>query len=219
MGRRAENEPTEVAVIGGGAVGVSVARSLAERDAAVTLYEAGDLASGASGRAAGICYDAFGDRRDVRLAADALAAFRSLAATSDRFAFTDCPYVWLARTDDDRRADQLRADAARMRERGVTVELLDGDALGDRWPALETGDVAVAAVAGDAGYADPAAYTRAAADRARTAGARIRTGTPAALAGDGRTVRAGGTDGSTRWSWPRAHTAGDCSPTSTTPCR
>ncbi|MFB6192403.1 MAG: NAD(P)/FAD-dependent oxidoreductase [Haloarculaceae archaeon] len=193
MSRQRSNEPVTVAVIGGGAVGVSLARSLAELGAAVTLYEAGDLASGASGRAAGICYDAFGDRRDVRLARDALAAFRSLSAASDRFAFVDRPYVWLARDGDDRRAARIREDAAGMRERGVAVEVLDGAALADRWPALVTGDVAVAAVADNAGYAEPAAYTRAVADRAEAAGATIRTDTPATLVGDGRTVRAGGT--------------------------
>ncbi|MFB6160828.1 MAG: FAD-dependent oxidoreductase, partial [Haloferacaceae archaeon] len=46
-----------VAVVGGGAVGVTVAHDLVERDAEVTLFEADEVAAGASGRAAGLCYD------------------------------------------------------------------------------------------------------------------------------------------------------------------
>lgn len=67
-----------VAVVGAGAVGVTAARELAERDAEVTLFEAGEVAAGSSGRAAGICYDAFADRVDAELADQSLARFRDL---------------------------------------------------------------------------------------------------------------------------------------------
>jgi len=187
-----------VAVVGAGCVGVTAAHELADRGASVVVYERAAVAAGASGRAAGVCYDAFADRRDARIARRSLDRFRALS-DSEAFAFVDRPYVWLARAGDERRAAAVRKDAARMREHDVAVTTLDGAALGERFPALETDDVAVAAVAEDAGYADPGAYTAAIADSARDDGAEFRTGAPARLRpGDGADERpaiaAAGTD-------------------------
>jgi len=171
-----------VAVVGGGAVGVALARDLAT-DATVTLYEADTVAAGATGRAAGLCYDAFSDRRDARLAQRALSRFREADA------LTDCPYVWLARDTgedrDARRASEIREQAALVRDRGVDVTTLDSDELGDRFPALVTDDVAVAAVAESAGYVDPERYTTEMAARARERGVDVREHTPVQLTADG----------------------------------
>lgn len=177
-----------VAVVGGGAVGVTLARDLAP-DATVTLYEADSVASGATGRAAGLCYDAFSDRRDARLAQRALSRFREAGA------LTDCPYVWLARATgeerDARRASEIREQAALMRDRGIDVTTLDGGELGERFPALVTDDVAVAAVAESAGYADPGRYTTAMADRAREHGVEVREDTPAEVTAGGNVATDG----------------------------
>ncbi|MFC6836490.1 NAD(P)/FAD-dependent oxidoreductase [Halomarina ordinaria] len=175
------------AVLGAGAVGVTAAADLAARGASVVVYERGAVAAGSSGRASGLCYDAYADRIDAAVGARALERFRERSDTSG-FAFTDCPYVWLARGGDDRRADAIREGVDRMREHGREVSLLDSGALAARFPLLETDDVAVAAVAENAGYVDPAAYTEATADRAREAGAEIRTHTPASLRLDGSPV-------------------------------
>jgi sarcosine oxidase subunit beta len=166
-----------VAVVGGGAVGTTAAYDLARRGVDVWLYERDAVASDAAstGRAAGICYDAFADRRDADLARRALGRFRD--RSGEGFSFTDCPYVWLARAGDDSRAAAIEEQVPRMREHGLDVALLDADELAARFPALETADVAVAAVARDAGYLDPAAYAREMADHAREAGATIKTGT------------------------------------------
>jgi glycine/D-amino acid oxidase-like deaminating enzyme len=168
-----------VAVVGAGAVGVTAAHALAERGADVTVFEASEVASGASGRAAGVCYDAFADRVDAELAERALARFRELSGT-DGFAFTDCPYVWLAREGDERHARAVREGVDRMHEHDRDVSLLSPAAFAERFPALEA-DIEVAAVAEDAGYADPAAYTRAVAELAERAGTDIRTRAPAGV--------------------------------------
>jgi glycine/D-amino acid oxidase-like deaminating enzyme len=180
-----------VAVVGGGAVGVTAAHDLARTGAAVTLYERGDLAAGASGRAAGVLYDAYADRRDARLARRALARFREFSGRAD-FEFTPCPYVWLARERDDRRAAAIRRQVPRMREHGVDAELLDGATLAEQFPALRTDDVAVAGVAAAAGHADPGSYVGALAERARDAGADLRTDAEASVAADPPAVEAGG---------------------------
>jgi glycine/D-amino acid oxidase-like deaminating enzyme len=184
---------TRVAVVGGGAVGTTVARDLAADDHDVTLFERDDIGSGSTGRAAGICYDAFADRLDAGVATRALARFHDLAAES-RFSLTERPYVWLAREGDDRRADAIREQVPRMRDNGRDVALLTPDELGEEWPALETRDVAVAAVARDAVLADPGTYATVMADRATAAGATIRTDTEVGVEledehdGDGPTV-------------------------------
>lgn len=178
--------PETAAVVGGGAVGLTAAAHLARRGVAVTLYERGGVASGSTGRAAGICYDAFADRRDADIAADALARFRELAAET-RLPVTDCPYVWLAREGDDARADAIREQVPQMHANGRDVSLLAPAALGERFPALRTDDVAVAAVAEDAVYTDPETYAAVVAERARAAGAEVLTDTPVALA-DGPAV-------------------------------
>jgi glycine/D-amino acid oxidase-like deaminating enzyme len=178
---------TRVAVVGGGALGVTAARDLAARGADTALYERDDLASGASGRAAGIAYDAFAEDVDAAVAARAVERFREL---DDEGAvdFVEHPYVWFAHAGDDRRAAAVRESAQRMRANGRDVTTLGPDEFADRFPALAGVDVAAAAVARDAGYLDPADYVAAMGDRAESAGATVETGTPVRLADDGTAV-------------------------------
>jgi glycine/D-amino acid oxidase-like deaminating enzyme len=166
---------TRVAVVGGGVVGVTVAHDLAVDGHDVTLFERERIGAGSTGRAAGICYDAFADRLDAGVATRALARFRELAAETD-FPLADRPYVWLAREGDDRRADAIREQVPRMQEHGRDVALIDPGALAAEFPGLATEDVAVAAVARDAITVDTGAYAEAVAERAAAAGATIHTG-------------------------------------------
>jgi glycine/D-amino acid oxidase-like deaminating enzyme len=162
-----------VAVVGAGAVGVTAAHDLAVRGRDVTLFERDEVASGASGRAAGIVYDAFAEDRDAAVAARALDRFRTFD-DEGAISFTSCPYLWFARDGDERSASAIREQVPRMCEHGRDVELLDAVELAERFPALDTA-VEVGAVAHDAGYLDPASYVTAMADRARTAGVDVRT--------------------------------------------
>ncbi|MFD1565729.1 NAD(P)/FAD-dependent oxidoreductase [Haloarchaeobius amylolyticus] len=167
----------EVAVVGAGAIGATVAYDLAREGVDVTLYDRGGVASGATGRAAGVCYDAFADALDAELAGEAIERFRSLSG-DDTFPFVECPYVWLAREGDADRADAIRDQIQRMQDNGVVALEMDAEALGERFPALRTDDVAVAGIAGAAGYVDPAAYTACLAAAATGAGATLETDTP-----------------------------------------
>jgi len=178
-----ETEPTSpaVAVVGGGAVGVTTAADLAARGAEVTLYDRGDLASGSSGRAAGVLYDAYAEDVDAALAARAMERFRAFDRTLSGFSFTACPYV-IAVREGDSDADAVPNMVARMREHGRDVSVVDPAELGRRFP-LRTDDLAVAAVAEGAGWCDPASYVEVMGDRARREGARIRTGTSVAFDG------------------------------------
>lgn len=171
-------EKTSVAVVGGGAVGATTALEVARRGADVTLFEASDVAGGSTGRAAGICYDAFAGTLDAELAAEAMETFRK------RDALTPCPYVWLAREGDDRNAEAMAEHVPRMQANGRDVEFIDPAALEDEWPSLRTDDIARAAIAHDAGYAEPARYTRETAQFAVAAGARLRTRTRVSVDSD-----------------------------------
>ncbi|MFC4406996.1 NAD(P)/FAD-dependent oxidoreductase [Haloarchaeobius iranensis] len=176
-----DGAPETVAVVGGGAVGATAAYDLSRHGVAVTLFEAGHVAGGSSGRAAGICYDAFAEDRDARVAARAIERFREFDGRGD-FAFEGTPYVWLAREGDDRRADAIREQVPRMRANDRDVTLLDPDGLAAAFPTLRTDDVAVAAVARDAGVVDPATYPPLLASLAAEEGATIREATPVRVA-------------------------------------
>ncbi|WP_226481013.1 NAD(P)/FAD-dependent oxidoreductase [Natrinema amylolyticum] len=167
----------EVAVVGAGAVGATAAYDLASEGADVTLYDRDSVASDATGRAAGICYDAFADGLDADIAADAIERFRAFSG-DDTFPFVECPYVWLAREGDADGADAIREQVRRMQENDVVAFEMGSDELADRFPALRTDDVAVAGIAGAAGYTDPTRYTACLAAAATGAGATLETDTP-----------------------------------------
>ncbi|MFQ3320659.1 MAG: sarcosine oxidase subunit beta [Natronomonas sp.] len=169
-----------VAVIGGGVVGATTTLELARRGTDVTLFDAGDVADGASGRAAGICYDAFADSIDADIAREALSAFRK------RGSLTACPYVWLTREGDDRNAEAMAEHVPRMQEQGLDVEFIDPADLESRWPQLRVDDVERAAIAHDAGFVETSNYTRETAQFAVAAGANLRTKTRASLDSSGR---------------------------------
>jgi glycine/D-amino acid oxidase-like deaminating enzyme len=178
MSERAES-PT-VAVVGAGAVGLTTAHDLAELGVSVTVFERGEPGDGASGRAAGVLYDAYAEDADAALGGRSIERFREFSRTGG-FEFHECPYVMLARDGDDQRAEAIEAAAERMRANDRAVETLDGDELGERFPSLSTDDVAAAAVASGAGWADTRSYVTAMAGTARDAGVTIRTNEPVAV--------------------------------------
>ena len=182
---RTSSSPS-VAVVGGGAVGVTAAVDLAERGARVALFERGDLADGSSGRAAGIVYDAYAEDVDAALGARALERFRAFDRSLPGFSFTPCPYV-IAVGEDDTDADAVPAMVARMRDHGLDVSLVDPDTLGARYP-LRTDDLAIAAVAEGAGWADPGRYVAAMGERAERAGVNVETGTAVQFGEDSGSV-------------------------------
>ncbi|PCR90734.1 NAD(P)/FAD-dependent oxidoreductase [Natrinema ejinorense] len=183
----------EVAVVGAGAIGATAAYDLAREGADVTLYDRDDVASDATGRAAGICYDAFADGLDAEIASDAIERFRALSG-DDTFPFVECPYVWLARDGDADGADAIREQVRRMQEHEIVAFEMDGETLADRFSSLRTDDVDVAGIAGAAGYTDPTRYTACLAAAATGAGATLETGTPVEVRTDpARVIRPDGT--------------------------
>ena len=181
----------KVAVVGGGAVGVTIAADLAARGTAVTLFDRGELGSGSTGRAAGVLYDAYAEDVDAALAARSMERFRALSDSLPGFEFTPCPYVIAVRADDED-AEAVPAMVDRMREHGSSVSVVDPTTLGGRFP-LHTDDLAVAAVAEGAGWTDPGSYVAAMSDRARREGVTVETDAAVTLDPEAAaTVRVGG---------------------------
>ncbi|MFC4449397.1 NAD(P)/FAD-dependent oxidoreductase [Halorussus aquaticus] len=177
-----ETRPT-VAVIGGGAVGVTAAYDLARRDAEVVVYEKGEIGGASTGRAAGVLYDAFAAPEDARVGERAIERFREFSGDGD-FEFRETPYVWFAREGDEKRAEALREQVPQMREQGRDVSFADVADLRDRFSAVDWSDVGVAAVAENAGHTDPGSYADLLAEKARDAGATVRTGVEARVDAD-----------------------------------
>jgi glycine/D-amino acid oxidase-like deaminating enzyme len=183
----------EVAVVGAGAVGLTAAYDMAARGLDVTVFDRDGVASGATGRAAGVVYDAYAEDVDAELAARALDRFRSFA-DGESFSFVDCPYVMLAREGDERTAEAIETAADRMREHGRSVSVVGPGTLAERFP-VRTDDVAVAAVAENAGWCDTESYARLLAGRAEAAGVDLHPTTEVGLSRDplgvsvGRVVR------------------------------
>ncbi|ERH13767.1 MAG: FAD dependent oxidoreductase, partial [halophilic archaeon J07HB67] len=154
---------SRVAVVGAGAVGATTAHDLARAGVDVTLFERGSIewgetdtptqtpADAASARAAGVVYDAYAEDVDAALGARSLERFRAFDGTRG-FRLHDCPYVICVRAGDTDRAEATRRAAERMRSHGRPVETLGPATLGSRFPTLVTDDIAVAAVADNAGW-------------------------------------------------------------------
>ncbi len=167
-----------VGIIGGGVIGLQAASTLAEQDVSVTVFEAGELGGRASGRAAGLCYDAYADPRDASIAAESLEYFR------EHDLLTDCPYLWFAREEGDT-ADAIGTQAQRMSDHGRDIEHIDATAVSERFPGLVAEDIETAAVANNAGYIAPETYVEHLEARADDAGVTLQTSTEAGVTSDG----------------------------------
>ena len=192
-----------VAVVGGGAVGVTAAHDLAQGGADVRLYERDDelgddfthpreRREGSSHRAAGVLAPRPTDAVGAEIASRAMDRFEWLAERDHRFGFEPTPQVTLVGADAAAKQAALREAADAAREQGVDVACHDPESIADRFPELDFDEVDLAAVTERAAYATPGpgAYVAAMADRAREAGVDCWTGVEASVShrGDGPRV-------------------------------
>jgi glycine/D-amino acid oxidase-like deaminating enzyme len=183
----------EILLVGGGLAGISAARELAP-DHDVTVLEADQIASGATGHASGlvtVVADWDGQPEAARYSID---FFREYDGTGE-FEFHEQPFVQL-RIDPG--LSGLRREAAGFRDRGFSVNAYDADELDERFPDVFdlTGHTG-AMVVDDAGWVDPYTYAMTLADEAVDAGADVRTGVEVTglLVEDGRVRGVETTDG------------------------
>jgi D-hydroxyproline dehydrogenase subunit beta len=168
----------DVAIVGGGIVGVACAHELTRRGMSVTLIEREELAAGASGRNQG-WFVLSADPACAPMSRASLPVYLGIVDSSPvPIRFDREPIGHLLVAYGDRGAAVIRERAAAWAATGVGAERLDAGALLEEEPALAPG--ALEAWLLDHGHRlDPAALTVGLAHRARDLGADIRLHTTA----------------------------------------
>jgi len=162
-----------VVIIGGGVIGTSVAYHLTEAGwTDVLLLEQGQLSCGTTWHAAGLVGQLRATESGTRLVQYSTSLYERLEAeTGLGTGFRRCGGVTVARTQD--RLTQLRRTAATAEAFGLDCELITPAQARDRYPMLETSDLAGALWLPGDGRANPADLTAALARGARMRGAVI----------------------------------------------
>src|SRR5450759_1956791 len=163
----------EVAVIGAGIHGASVAFHIASSGIGSTVFEQVAPAGGPTGRSSAICRAYYTNRYLARIAHASLDMFRTFGElTGGRdCGFRQTGMVYLHPEAD---AGALDEAAQYMNSIGTRIEMLTpGDTLRE-FPLFEVEGVGVVAWEPDAGYADPVATTAALLARACELGAKQR---------------------------------------------
>jgi sarcosine oxidase subunit beta len=169
-------EAVDVAVVGGGVIGLSVARELrlAGVDRVVVLEREAAVGQGSSSRANGGVRAQFSTRANIEFSAFSIAELERLDAATGLLGFHQTGYLLLSGTEASER--RLAEGFALQRSLGVDVHWLTPDQALERVPLLRPDGLRAAAFHGRDGFLDPhgvVAALRAEADRL---GARILTG-------------------------------------------
>lgn len=170
-------ESAEVVIIGGGAMGTSVAYHLAKLGVTdVVLLERESLGSGSTSKAAGGIRAQFADEINVRIALRSMAEFQALERV-ESIGYRRDGYLFLLDNEEDVR--QFRRALALQSTLGVpSTELSPGNA-SELVPGLETGDLLAATYSPTDGHATPEAVVQAYAGAAAAQGVRILQNTTA----------------------------------------
>ena len=168
-------ESTELAVIGAGVMGASVAYHLALRGARVLLLDKLGAAGGPSGASAGMLRAHYEDPAIVAVAhygCEFLADM--LARTGSDPGFVNCGYLAVGEAD---REPRIRAALAAMRSQGVVVEELDNAGIRALEPRLAAGALTIGAFEPSTGVCEPLFVADGFARAAERLGARLSFGT------------------------------------------
>ena len=166
-------DTADVVVVGGGAMGASIAYHLAAAGAGriVLLEREAALGTGSTGRCAGGFRHQFSSEINVRLSLASVRMIRSF--TEEHGLPLDLHvegYLFLVR--DAAAWEGYRAAAAMQRSLGARVEELDAAAVAELIPGVVTEGLVGATFGPDDGIADPSGLTNGYATLARRAGVR-----------------------------------------------
>lgn len=163
------NSGPKSVIIGGGLIGLSIARALAERGLSdVLVLERHQLASGGTGKSSGIVRAHYGVPSLAVMAWRSLPLFEKLGA---EVGFRQTGYCVLVGEEN---VEPLKANTAMHQGLGIEVDLIDHDRLTALWPMLNVDDVALSSYEPRGGFADATQLALHFGQRAREHGARIR---------------------------------------------
>jgi 4-methylaminobutanoate oxidase (formaldehyde-forming) len=151
---------SRIVVIGGGAIGTSIAWHLCEQgERDVLLLEKSSLTEGATWHAAGLVGQFRSQPSLTRLMQHSVEIFRDLATrTGQETGWKEVGSLRVTASE-DRWKEFLRARTA-ARSFGFEMELLTPGETRDLYPLAETGDLVGAAYIADDGYVDPYSLTQ-----------------------------------------------------------
>ena len=165
----------KIVVIGGGLIGLSIARALAERgNADVLVLERGLLASGGTGKSSGIVRAHYGVPSIAKLSWNSVPTMEALGAD---IGFRQVGYSVIV---GEANVAALDANIAMQQRIGIETETISLDRLAAMWPLMETGDIVAAAYEPRGGFADATQLALHFGRVARDHGARIRQNTAVA---------------------------------------
>jgi len=170
-------ETAEIVIVGGGAVGTSIAYHLAERGVGrgVVLLERNTLGSGSTGRSAGGIRCQYSTEVNIRFSLESVAFWRTfeerLGLPID---YREIGYLFLASTAHER--EQFETNIALQNALGVPSRLVEPDEMGRLVPGLRTDDLAAGAYSATDAIAGPNEAVQGFARRARDGGVQIREG-------------------------------------------
>jgi glycine/D-amino acid oxidase-like deaminating enzyme len=174
----------DVAIVGAGITGASLAYHLAQRGLRVVLVERGRIACGPTGRSTAIVRAHYSQRVLVQMAVYGLGVYRDFEQhVGGTAGFTHTGVLWLV-GEHDRPA--LEANVALARDAGAELELVEPDALASIEPRMSTAGVGAACWEPQAGYCDPYAAAASFANAALAQGAILAESTEVTEVGSGR---------------------------------
>ena len=164
----------DVAVIGAGVHGASVAFHLANRGVRTVVIERTSPAGGPTGRSSAIVRAYYTNAFLAGVARDSIAMFRDFERHTGRDAGFRATGLLVLHPPEDEAT--VREVVPRLNDQGIPTDLLEPQQVVAEWPAFDLDGIAIAAFERDAGYADPVLTTQGLLQRARELGAEIRPG-------------------------------------------
>jgi sarcosine oxidase subunit beta len=167
----------DVAIVGGGIMGVSSAYHLARRGVRdIVIVEKDLLAQGSTGLSVGGIRQQFSHPSNIQLSQESVRVFERFQELFGlNINFCQAGYLFLARTEET--WNDFRASAATQRQLDVPVQLLNPDEIGRQWPYLKISDIVGGTFCAKDGYADPYLVTMGYTATARRLGVRVEEST------------------------------------------
>ena len=147
---------SDIAIVGAGITGLSIAFHLAERDVgSIVVYEREGIGAGASGVQPGGVRQQWSTRLNCLMARDSLAFYSQLEERlSPRVdpGFRPCGYVFVAHEPET--FERLREDVSMQNAIGIPSRVVAAEELGELVPELKVAGVVGASVCTEDGYFD-----------------------------------------------------------------